>query len=317
MNTKKTVPVFVGTTEAVEQHQAFDYWRSTVMSGSDLERLDWDGPFSASRTIAQSAHGAVFHTISRPFKLDRTSRHIRMDGRDEVGIMMVVKGRGYIEQGNNGALLRAGDLTFQTWGRPGSGGGLSAFEELRLAVPRATFQSQIGNVADFAGSKIAAGPLNDLFGAYLRAFAGSVASMSDTESGIAIEGALHLLRGIIQGQNTRADNELSLNAVRSLALAHIEHCLHDPAFSPASLAADLRVSRTRLYAAFAGGEGVAAAIRAARLDRARDRILRMRASGHKIAQITANCGFTDAAAFSRAFRRRFGLSPRDLLAQGG
>ena len=95
-------------------------------------------------------------------------------------------------------------------------------------------------------------------------------------------------------------------------VAHIERRLHDPAFGPESLPAALRVSRSRLYAAFTGDEGVAAKIRDARLDRAYRR-LRSRTSGTRIGSVMANCGFTDAAAFSRAFRRRFGMAPRDVL----
>lgn len=317
MSAKTTVPVFFGTTEVVEEKRAFDFWRSTVMSAADLERLDLDRPFSASRMIATSPHGGVFHTVSRPYSLQRTSSHVRRDGRDEVGILLALKGRGYMEQGYNGCLLEAGDISFQTWARPGSGGGLSDFEEIRLTVPRATFLSQIGDIQDLAGSKIAAGPLNDLYGAYMRAFAASVPNMTVAETGIAIESALHLLRGIVHGRTSRADHELSSNALRSLALARIEHCLHDPEFGPASLAADLRVSRSRLYAAFSGGEGIAATIRSARLDRAHDRMRRARKPGLKIAPIMASCGYTDCAAFSRAFRQRFGLSPRDFVAQGG
>lgn len=316
MSAKTTVPVFFGTTEAVEEKRAFDFWRSTVMSAADLERLDLDRPFSASRMIATSPHGGVFHTVSRPFSLERTPNHVRRDGRGEVGILLVLKGRGYIEQGYNGSLLNAGDISFQTWARPGGGGGLSDFEEIRLIVPRATFLSQIGNLPDFAGSKIEAGPLNELYAAYMRAFAASVPNMTEAETGIAIESALHLLRGIVNGHAARADAELSTNALRSLALARIERCLHDPEFGPVSLAVDLRVSRSRLYAAFAGGEGIAATIRNARLDRAHDRMVRARKAGLKIAPIMASCGFTDPAAFSRAFRQRFGLSPRDFLAQG-
>ena len=125
-----------------------------------------------------------------------------------------------------------------------------------------------------------------------------------------------LLRGIIHGHNPDAEQDISAYALRSLALARIERCLHDPAFGPANLVADLRVSRSRLYAAFAGGEGIAATIRNARLDRAHDRILRAPKMGFRIGSIMASCGLTDPAAFSRAFRQRFGLSPRDLLALG-
>jgi len=315
VSAKKTIPIFFRTTDSVGPKDAFDYWRSTVMAGTELAQLDSDQPFSASRKVAASRHGSVFHTISRPYSLERKPHHVRGDGREDMGIMLIIRGRGYIEQGNNGALLGAGDISFQTWGRPGGGGGLTDFEEIRLAVPRATFLAHIGNVDDFAGRKFAAGPLNDLFAAYLRAFAGSVEVMSDAETGIAVESALHLLRGIINGQNARGDGDLSANALRSLALARIEHRLHDPDFGPDALAADLRVSRSRLYAAFSGGEGIAATIRDARLDRAHDRIVMMQKAGGRIGSIMAGCGFTDPAAFSRAFRQRFGLSPRDFLAQ--
>jgi len=316
VNATRTVPVFFGTTESVEEKRAFDYWRSTVMSTVDLMQLDLDRPFSASRMIAQSRHGGIIHTIGRPYSLERTPTHIRRDGRDEVGVMLVRKGRGYVENGRNGTPLSVGDIAFQTWSKPGTGGGLTDFDEVRLLIPRETFQSQIGNLNELAGSRIPAGPLNALFSAYLRSFAASVHTMSEAETAIAIEGALHLLRGIVRGHTPDAGQDISAYALRSLALARIERCLHDPAFGPANLVADLRVSRSRLYAAFAGGEGIAATIRNARLDRAHERILRAPRMRFKIASIMASCGLTDPAAFSRAFRQRFGLSPRDLLALG-
>ncbi|MWV22947.1 helix-turn-helix domain-containing protein [Methylobacterium sp. 2A] len=316
MVANQNVPVFFGTTDSVEEKRAFDYWRSTVMSTVDLHRLDLDRPFAASRMVAQSVHGGVFHTVSRPYSLERMPHHIRRDGRDEVGVMLVRKGRGYLENGRHGTILGVGDIAFQTWSQPGSGGGLTDFEEIRLLIPHATFQSQIGNLRELAGSRIPAGPLNEMFSAYLRTFAASIHTMSEAETGIAIEGALHLLRGLIHGHTARGDREISADALRSLALARIERCLHDPEFGPAHLVADLCVSRSRLYAAFAGGEGIAATIRNARLDRAYERIVRAPKKGFKIASIMEGCGLTDPAAFSHAFRQRFGLSPRDLAAQG-
>jgi len=286
------------------------------MVGTEVVPIDPALPFSAARKVAVSTHGAITRTISDPYSLERTAQHVRGDGREEVGIMLIVRGSGYIEQGNNGALLHPGDITFHAWGRPGAGAGLDNFEELRLTVPRNTFLAHVGNMYDFGGRKIAATPLSGMFAAYLQTFASSISDMSAAETGIAVEGALYLLRGAVHGQEAPADGELSAEAVRSLALAHIQRRLHDPEFGPNSLAASLRVSRSRLYAAFAGGEGVAATIRDARLDRAHDRIMMMRKAGARIASIMVSCGFTDPAAFSRAFRQRFGLSPRDLLAQG-
>lgn len=195
MNGKTTVPIFFGTTDVVEEKRAFEFWRDTVMATVDLKQLDPDRPFAARRMTAQSRYGGVFHTVSRPYSLEREAHHVRRDGRDEFGIMLVLKGRGYLEQGNNGTRLGVGDIAFQTWARPGGGGGLTDFEEIRLTMPRARFQSEIGDVRVFAGSRIPAGPLNELFAAYIRAFAASVHTMSEVETGIAIESALHLLGG--------------------------------------------------------------------------------------------------------------------------
>ncbi|MCJ2143181.1 helix-turn-helix domain-containing protein [Methylobacterium sp. E-066] len=316
MRGKDKVPVFIAETGAVEQPKAFAYWRDTVMSAADITPFDSVVPFSASRMVAASAHGTLLRTVSGPIGVDRDMRHIRRDGRDEMSIMLIVAGEGYVEQGDHGTLLRAGDVAFHAMGQPGAAGSRKGYEEIRLVVPRATFLAQVGNTQDVVGRKLGATPARGLLSAYLAAFTTSVSGMSEGEAGIAVEGVLHLLRGVIHGRTEPADGELSAEAMRSLALAHIQRRLHEPEFGPNSLAASLRVSRSRLYAAFAGGQGIAATIRDARLDRAHDRIVMMRNTGARIASIMTSCGFTDPAAFSRAFRQRFGLSPRDLVAQG-
>jgi len=310
------IPTFIQTTDTVEQKHSFDFWRDVVLTGVDVTPFESDAPFSACRMVAPSAHGTILRTVSTPVGVDRTARHIGRDGRDEIAIMVVAAGQGYIEQGSNGALLQRGDVAFHATGRPGIAGSRYGYEEIRLAVPRASFMEQVGNPQVLTGSKLNATPLRGLLAAHLDAFATSVSGMTEVETGIAIEGALHILRGIVHGQHGAIDGRLSVDAVRSLALSHIQRRLHETAFGPASLAASLQISRSRLYAAFAGGEGIAATIRDARLDRAHDRIVMMRKTGARVASIMASCGFTDPATFSRAFRRRFGFTPRDLLSQG-
>ncbi|EIZ81783.1 AraC family transcriptional regulator [Methylobacterium sp. GXF4] len=316
MRVKDKVPVLFQSTDDVDPSKAFEYWCDTVLPAADIAPFDSVMPFSASRMMAVSAHGTIMRTVSGPIDVERTARHIRRDGSEEISIMLIAAGRGYVEQGNNGALLRPGDLTFRAMGQPGAAGSRDGYDEIRLMVPRTAFLEQVGNPQDVVGRKLGDTPLKGLLKAYLGALASSVSTMSEAETGIAVEGVLHLLRGVIHGQAGSAEGELSTEAVRSLALAHIQRRLHEPDFGPNALAAALQISRSRLYAAFSGGQGIAATIRDARLDRAHDRIVMMGSGGARITSIMASCGFTDPAAFSRAFRQRFGFSPRDLAAQG-
>ena len=134
--------------------------------------------------------------------------------------------------------------------------------------------------------------------------------MTEAEASIAVESTLHLFRGLVGAPM----GDVSADALRSLAAVHIERSLHDPGFGPDALYRALCVSRSRLYAAFADGEGVAAAIRDARLDRAHRQLSAPAHAGDSVTAIMYRCGFTNASGFSTAFRRRFGIAPRDLKA---
>jgi len=97
--------------------------------------------------------------------------------------------------------------------------------------------------------------------------------------------------------------------LRSGAEDLIRTRLAAPWLTPDYLAEALGVSRRTLYTAFAQDRRtVAGAIRHARLDRARDLLVRAEA-GRPIAEIAAEVGFRSAAHFSRLFRSEFGLTP--------
>lgn len=216
MSVEAKVPIFFQTTDAVGPRHAFAYWRDAVLSAATITPFDPDVPFSASRMVAPSARGTLLRTVSAPVGVDRTARHIGRDGHDDIAIMLVAGGRGFIEQGSNDALLGAGDVAFHATGKPGTAGSSIGYDEIRLSVPRAIFAAQIGNPQDLIGTKLSATPLRGLLSAHLDAFATSVSAMSEAQAGIAIEGALHILRGIVQGRRPTEDRELSVDAVRSL-----------------------------------------------------------------------------------------------------
>src|SRR5262249_7681369 len=98
----------------------------------------------------------------------------------------------------------------------------------------------------------------------------------------------------------------------------IDRHLGDPALSPPKIALELGISVRYLARIFeVSGQTVGSWILERRLERAY-RTLGSRAFSHRSISATAYAaGFNDAAHFSRAFRKRYGLSPRDHRAQAG
>lgn len=102
-------------------------------------------------------------------------------------------------------------------------------------------------------------------------------------------------------------------SVRRAIESYIAENLADPSLSPETIAARFRLSRRTLYALFEDSpDSVSGTIRSLRLDRtARDLARPGRSS---VLDVALRWGFNDPAHFSRLFKRRFGVSPRDFAA---
>lgn len=90
----------------------------------------------------------------------------------------------------------------------------------------------------------------------------------------------------------------------------IDRRLADPALSPDDLCRRHRISRSRLYRLFESQGGVAAYIRGRRLAAAMTALVDPAQAHRPVGMIGEHLGFSSPADFSRAFQRRYGLSPR-------
>lgn len=91
---------------------------------------------------------------------------------------------------------------------------------------------------------------------------------------------------------------------------HILTHLRDPELSPLTVATAFRVSRRYLYGLFQqAGITPSDFILSSRLERCRDALRDPAWAQRPISAIASEHGFVDAACFSRAFRRQFGVSP--------
>lgn len=91
--------------------------------------------------------------------------------------------------------------------------------------------------------------------------------------------------------------------------------LANSALTPELLCREIGVSRSSLYRIFEPLGGVSTYIRRARLRKTRDSLVDI-SDGRPISTIAEQWGFMDASAYSRMFRKEFGMSPREARAEG-
>ncbi len=96
----------------------------------------------------------------------------------------------------------------------------------------------------------------------------------------------------------------------------IEHRLDDPALTPARVARAEGISERYLQKLFEStGDNFTRYLRERRLQRTFAELANPAKTSQSVSEIAFGCGFNDAAHFSRAFRERFGLSPREFRRQ--
>jgi AraC family transcriptional regulator, positive regulator of tynA and feaB len=103
-------------------------------------------------------------------------------------------------------------------------------------------------------------------------------------------------------------------ALADAACRLADEWLSHPELSPQMLARELRVSVRTLQRAFAAeDQSVTAYVRARRLGEARKALTAPTMSGEpvRISEVAAHWQFTDASHFSREFKRRYGITPRE------
>jgi AraC-like DNA-binding protein len=135
--------------------------------------------------------------------------------------------------------------------------------------------------------------------------------MSDGEWNAALGAVFELAAGVFGRSEPERVGMVTREVQRGRALRFLETHLADPELSPRTIAAGLGMSLRYLHLLFEQGDSVGATILARRLECCRHAL--ESATDHRsVSEIAYAWGFNDAAHFSRTFKARFGVSPRDL-----
>jgi AraC family transcriptional regulator, positive regulator of tynA and feaB len=245
-------------------------------------------------------------------RLSRRETHIAAADHELVQVLWLLAGRCRVRQGPGQSLLAEGSWTLVDPAREYSLQLDRGTRLLLLNVQRAACPGWLPALPVLAGAGLRGG------GPAQIAVASLVAMLRETEPLDAdTDAALHesvvalVGRGLeveMQARGLEGRKERTTHLLR--VVAYIAEHLHDPRLNVATLARVFGASRRNLYNIFLPSAVTPHAwIQNARLDRACALLEESRAGSVSIASIARQCGFSDPAHFSRAFRARHRLAP--------
>jgi AraC-like DNA-binding protein len=301
---------------AGEDGASFRTWQSHLSFACSLELVD---PATASAFHA-STHlymlGQFIFSASASSHLTRLIRSgedVARSGIDHVNITLHLEGDYRGVCGGRAFHARPGDMSFIDFGQPfdfetGTYRNI-VLTVPRLAMPEALRQRGVGGLVpavERQATRLLARMMRDVYAALPEL----TAEQAVAAAGAIVEMAVATTAHDHGARETARPAELDLFA-RAQAL--IERSLGSD-LTVDALATALSVSRNALYGVFAEQGGVQAYIRERRLQRCYETINADDRAAETIGAIAFSLGFRSEAHFSRAFKERFGVTPRDLRA---
>jgi AraC-like DNA-binding protein len=152
-----------------------------------------------------------------------------------------------------------------------------------------------------------------LIGAAMQELYAQADHLTVGEAEAAIEGILALTTAYARAR-LASDEADHVKSRRKIALDYIDAHLADAQLGPGEVAEAAHLSRASLYRLLAAEGGIRTVLLQRRLDEALRLLLADSKDEYALTDIAKRCGFGGTSQFSRAFRARFGMPPRQYRA---
>lgn len=251
-------------------------------------------------------------------RFSRTEQDIAQDGIDGI-LIQYWKGGQLIapQRGSHVEQARSGDIHLVDFSREVNAIS-SDFETYNLLLPRELLSS-LGNIDELHLKRLSGThTLARLLRRHMYALHQEAAHMTAQEGQALIEPTLALIKAALSS-SLDAQEEASQIIDRNILLEikqFIDTHLSNPKLNPNMIAAELGLSRTRLYRLTEPLGGLQNFIRNRRLRRA---FQILATKGHEIKSLTTLAyeqGFQSEDTFRRAFKNAFGMTPSEAKEQG-
>lgn len=297
----------------------FAVWQELCRPAYEATALQPDRPFDSAFQF-YSVYGLVFNQASYgATRYQRTRRHIGQGESDHLVLQLLLRGSEHVRMPSGAQGQLAPDrIVLRDWAHPFRSESTAA-EQISVMIPR-----HLVTVSDvtYESHPILSWSLDSLpgrlLGTAITQIWENLPHLESTEAPTVASGFLGLLNGLVANElsdEVRAETHkpVTVQAMKTYLLRH----LSDPGLGVNQLVEAFRCSRTTVYRLFQDSGGVAEFIREQRLDACLEELTRPGGESLAIRDVSQSFGFDDNAYFHRAFKKRFGLTPREAQESAG
>jgi AraC-like DNA-binding protein len=304
------IPTVHFDTSDLPENERFDAWCSAVHAHRAWLPGGAD-PTQFAALVDAWTLGEVVLTHSRlpAICLARTPEMARADSQDWIILAFQLKGTTVftLDHGDRVRTVGPGEIIAFDMTRDFKSEA-SAHEVITCAISRRAMLHAAQEIPPHHG-RLMEGGWGRLLADYLLSLVRQLPEMAAAD---APELGRTLVQLVAAGLKAASDTPLPSRPVvdvRHRAETYIEQNLTSPTLGPLEICKTLGISKARLYRAFMHSKGVTAYIRKRRLE-AIHVLLNDPRDTRSIGEIAYQYGFVSEAHFSRAFRQKFGFSPR-------
>ncbi|MFT4234601.1 MAG: helix-turn-helix domain-containing protein [Microbacterium sp.] len=308
------------STDAVSRGQRLAYWTDLICNvyvqlECDPVRAGGARPF-AGNIRQHTLPGLDISTVtSASQKVTRTPGHIAKSSDDYFLVSIQACGRGVVRQDGRDAVLDVGDFALYDSTRPYQLVFEQAFEQIVLKLPGERLRSELRDTERLTATTVSGRRgAGHLLLNMIRTLREDIDTLQPASALAVSHGVQSIL---VAGLKTLpAVRTPALSRLAAYHLARVKRCidaqLGDPALSVGTLAERLGVSVSHIHRVFKSEPLTPSQyIWDRRLEACSRDLLEPALAGRAVAEIAYSRGFSDAAHFSRAFRERFGCTPRE------
>ncbi len=307
------------STEGISRRERFDYWSDVVCQGiCKLEcRRFANTPFYGKLRYARFGEIDLLEMESEPQIFLRTKSHLSEITDHTMVLSLPLTQRSEKALNTNGLCTSRGDISFYDATRPQKLAINSQIQALIIQIPKPLLENHLINVERYDSSVIST---HTLLGQLTSSLLQTLAANLDRESSRGTASVTSTLMQLIAFALTERTEQRDIIQYRAAVHTSLRQTIEqfiktnccDTNLSPKLIADRYRISLRYLHRLFEDSEySVAKTILNARLQQAMELLCRCDQK-FMVTQVAFQCGFKDVSHFSKSFKDKYGVNPRDV-----